>query len=95
MCSGLSFVSAWAHGVSAIVIECAFWGSAITALVYWSWYPLVIFPLTLFLWSLVIGTLFPLKPTERKAVVSARWAALWQTALLIAVVFFVAIFTRG
>ena len=72
--------------MSTLVIEVAFWGSVIAALVLWSWYALVIFPLTIVLLSLVVGAIFPLRPTERSEVISARWSALWQTAVLIAVV---------
>ena len=40
------------------------------------------------------GAFFPLKPTDRHAVVAVRWAALWQTTLFIVVILCLALVTR-
>ena len=54
---------------------------------------MVIYPITIVLMSIFVGAVFPLKPTDRHAVVSARRAALWQTALFIAAILCLALVT--
>lgn len=71
-CGGLSFVSAWAHAASSVVMEVLLWGSIIIALVLKSWYALLILPVGLILWGVVIGHTFSLRPIERSGVMAAR-----------------------
>jgi hypothetical protein len=79
-CGGLSFVSAWAHAASTVVMEVLLWGSIIAALVLKSWYALLIFPAGLVLWSLAIGHTFSLRPIERVGVRAARRKAIVHVA---------------
>src|SRR5690242_9021974 len=79
-CGGLSFVSAWAHAASSVVMEVLLWGSIIAALVLKSWYALLIFPCGLVLWSLAIGHTFSLRPIDRSGVKTARRKAIIHVA---------------
>jgi hypothetical protein len=87
-CGQFSFVSGWAHAVSALVLEVLLWGSIVFALVVASWLGLLLFPAGVAILSIVIGYSFPLKQTQPSAVLAARRAAGFQlvTAILVVVV---------
>lgn len=85
-CGGLSFVFAWAHAASAVVMDVLLWTSIIAALVLKSWYALLIFPVGLVLWSVAIGQAFSLRPIERSGVTGARRKAVVHVIGAVAVV---------
>lgn len=79
-CGGLSFVSAWAHAGTALVLEVLLWGSIIAALVLKSWYALLLFPAGVVFWALIIGQASGLQSIEPTAVLAARRSALYHAA---------------
>ena len=77
-CGGLAFVSGWAHAGSTLAVEVSFWGTIVAAIVLKNWLALLVFPLGLFVWSLIIGRVFSLKPITPLAVSASRRSAAIQ-----------------
>jgi uncharacterized protein YecT (DUF1311 family) len=71
-CTGLSYVSNWAHFTGVLVLEMLFWGSVIAAIVAKSWSALLILPAGLFLWTCLVGSAFSLRPIGGAEVRRAR-----------------------
>ena len=68
---------------TVLVAETLFWGIIILALVVRSWLFLLTLLLALFLWSLLVGITFPLRPIDGVAVQKARRNAGLQVGALI------------
>ena len=68
------------------MLEVLFWGTLVVALLLRSWWALLLFPTGLALWSFAIGSLFPLKATQRTEVLSARRTAAFQIVIAAALI---------
>jgi hypothetical protein len=91
-CGSLAFVSGWAHAISALILEVAFWGAIILAIFMRSWFGLLLLPVTIIVLSAAIGSIFPLKPIYPAAVSAARRSAAIQItlgALVLVTTFFI------
>jgi hypothetical protein len=81
-CGGLSYVSGWAHAATAFIAELMLWGTVVLSLVVRSWWLLLVLPLVIFLWSLLVGVTFSLRPIEGVAVQKARRNAAFHFGIL-------------
>jgi hypothetical protein len=80
-CKKLSHVSAWAHGLIAMLHEVALWGSVVCALLYQEWWALLIYPASLVLFGFLYACFFPLIVIDAAKVATARRRLAWQMGL--------------
>jgi hypothetical protein len=92
-CGGIAFVSGWSHPLSSVLLETGFWGAILVVLLYRNWLPLLLFPLGLLVWSLVVGSAFPLRPIQRESVSASRTSAVGH--IVIAAVVLAAVLLLG
>ena len=94
-CSQLVFVSGWAHVMTAVLLEVAFWGSIGLALWSGSWFALALFPVALVALSFAVAGMFPLETISVEQVAAVRRSAGIQIALLVLVVAAVGLWSGG